>query len=286
MKILLFAVFYCTLFFTSQANAKISDYKTATWNLQGSSSSTESKWNINVRQLISGALGRRIQILAIQEAGNVPLSASLMPQIGTTQSGVLFTNPNQLAIPVNEYRWNLGTAGRADNRYIYFARNDSGANRVNVSIVTDRRVDEVIILPPTNNYNGARPILGVRIGSDYFFNIHASANGGVNAPLTIHNLSNYFTGIHNYPAQWMLMGDFNRSPSNLMSALHTQYPILAQSIRPVYQPHPTHQGGGNYDFAVVGGLSPSLALVAARLIAALGNQISSDHLPIRFYRGG
>ncbi|MJK45791.1 cytolethal distending toxin subunit B family protein, partial [Salmonella enterica subsp. diarizonae] len=43
--------------YISFAYANISDYRVMTWNLQGSSASTESKWNINVRQLLSGTAG-------------------------------------------------------------------------------------------------------------------------------------------------------------------------------------------------------------------------------------
>lgn len=56
--------------YISFACANISDYKVMTWNLQGSSASTESKWNVNVRQLLSGTAG--VDILMVQEAGAVP----------------------------------------------------------------------------------------------------------------------------------------------------------------------------------------------------------------------
>lgn len=59
--------------YISFACANISDYKVMTWNLQGSSASTESKWNVNVRQLLSGTAG--VDILMVQEAGAVPTSA-------------------------------------------------------------------------------------------------------------------------------------------------------------------------------------------------------------------
>lgn len=73
----------CLLIFEAQAN--VYDYKTATWNLQGSSAATESKWNINVRAMVSGSQNSHAQILAVQEAGNVPASAVLMPQMNTQE---------------------------------------------------------------------------------------------------------------------------------------------------------------------------------------------------------
>lgn len=54
--------------FAPLVQADLSDFKVATWNLQGSSARTENKWNINVRQLISGA--GAVNILATQEAGS------------------------------------------------------------------------------------------------------------------------------------------------------------------------------------------------------------------------
>ncbi|EFP2895341.1 cytolethal distending toxin subunit B family protein, partial [Campylobacter jejuni] len=35
--------------------ASLEDYNAGTWNLQGSSASTESKWNISIRQLVTGS---------------------------------------------------------------------------------------------------------------------------------------------------------------------------------------------------------------------------------------
>ncbi|HAG0018072.1 TPA: cytolethal distending toxin subunit B family protein, partial [Salmonella enterica] len=36
------------------AHADLTDFKAATWNLQGASARSENKWNVNIRQLISG----------------------------------------------------------------------------------------------------------------------------------------------------------------------------------------------------------------------------------------
>ncbi|MGL7379198.1 endonuclease/exonuclease/phosphatase family protein, partial [Salmonella sp. NW897] len=87
--------------YISFACANISDYKVMTWNLQGSSASTESKWNVNVRQLLSGTAG--VDILMVQEAGAVPTSA--VPTGRHIQ-------PFGVGIPIDEYTWNLGTTSR------------------------------------------------------------------------------------------------------------------------------------------------------------------------------
>ena len=100
MKKLLFLLSLLSLAF-----AKPDDYKLATWNLQGSSAATESKWNISIRQIISGE--NPADILAVQEAGNLPASA--MPTgRHTTQGGVT----------LSEYRWQLGSISRPIEVYI------------------------------------------------------------------------------------------------------------------------------------------------------------------------
>ena len=53
--------------------AKIEDFRVGTWNLQGSSASTENKWQVSVRQMVTG--DNPINNLMRQEAGIVPNSA-------------------------------------------------------------------------------------------------------------------------------------------------------------------------------------------------------------------
>lgn len=67
------SVVFCATLFSLPSYANLSDFKVATWNLQGSSAVNESKWNINVRQLLSGEQGA--DILMVQEAGSLPSSA-------------------------------------------------------------------------------------------------------------------------------------------------------------------------------------------------------------------
>lgn len=80
--------------------AAVTDYRIVTWNLQGSSAASESKWNINVRQLVSGSDGA--DILMIQEAGSLPLTAVQTPRQ---------VQPVGIGIPINEYTWNNTTTG-------------------------------------------------------------------------------------------------------------------------------------------------------------------------------
>ncbi|EBP3475378.1 cytolethal distending toxin subunit B family protein, partial [Salmonella enterica subsp. arizonae] len=152
----------CT--YISFACANISDYRVMTWNLQGSSASTESKWNVNVRQLLSGTSG--VDILMVQEAGAIPTSA--VPTGRHIQ-------PFGVGIPIDEYTWNLGTTRRQDIRYIYYSRIDVGARRVNLAIVSRQRADNVYVLRPTTV--ASRPVIGIGLGNDVFLTAHALASG-------------------------------------------------------------------------------------------------------------
>lgn len=87
--------------------------------------------------------------------------------------------PVGVGIPIHEYIWNLGSVSRPSSVYIYYSRADVGANRVNLAIVSRVQADEVFVLPPPTV--ASRPIIGIRIGNDAFFNIHALVSGGNDA---------------------------------------------------------------------------------------------------------
>lgn len=119
------------------SHAVIDDFKTATWNMQGSSASSEAKWSVSIRQMFSGASG--IDILAVQEAGTLPQTARA--------TGRTF-DFNGTSVQVSEHIWNLGTSQRPSFVYIYYAPTDAGANRVNLALVSRMPADEVFLLPP------------------------------------------------------------------------------------------------------------------------------------------
>lgn len=54
--------------------ANLENFNVGTWNLQGSSAATESKWSVSVRQLVSGA--NPLDILMIQESETLPRTAT------------------------------------------------------------------------------------------------------------------------------------------------------------------------------------------------------------------
>ncbi|EBX7470000.1 cytolethal distending toxin subunit B family protein [Salmonella enterica subsp. enterica] len=265
-KILLFLMYIITF----PLHASLTDYKVATWNLQGSSSRSESKWNVNVRQMISGA--GAVDILMVQEAGSPPASA--------IDTGRIINSPG---IPVRELLWNLGSNSRPQQVYIYFSRIDVFAGRVNLAIVSQRRADDVIVLPPPST--ASRPVLGIRIGSDAFFTAHALANRGVDAPAIVNDVFNFFRNSPRFDLQatnWMIAGDFNRSPDTLRRAIETPARNNTIILSPA---DPTQRSGGILDYAVIGNAVAFVppVLRAGLLFGERATQISSDHYPVGFF---
>lgn len=278
-KILIFISFFLPF----SATAALNDYKTATWNMQGSSAATESKWNVNVRGLITG--NGSVNVVALQEAGTRPTSAT---PTGRAIPPVVTAGGRQ--IPIEEFEWNLGTRTRPVMRYIYYAQWDTGAGRVNPAIVSDRRADEIIALRNPVIPDG-RPTLGIGFnrpsgasGRDYFFTLHASATGGGDARPFLDAIRNHFGANQDTISQWMVMGDYNQDPGVLQNRINSS-PSLAGDVSIISQPNaPTQRSGGNLDYSVIGQYNGGMAAVifAAMFIAQLHGIINSDHIPVKF----
>lgn len=256
--------------------SSLNKYNIATWNLQGSSASSESKWNINVRQLITGS--QSADILMVQEAGSLPLSAVQTERV---------IQPVGVGIPINEYRWNLGTATRPNIVYIYYSRLDVGANRVNLAIVSRFRADEVFVVRSSTTVLQARPAIGIRLGQDVFFSVHALASGGSDAVSLVENVYRFFNDDatrRNY--SWMLVGDFNRSPVSLQNALRDE-PSINNNTLIVAPTEPTHRSGNILDYAVIHnatGHELELNIGASLMFNQVRSQITSDHFPVSFIK--
>ncbi|MBZ7949533.1 cytolethal distending toxin subunit B family protein [Campylobacter sp. RM9939] len=265
-KIILFLAINISFVF-----AALENYSTGTWNMQGSSASTESKWNISVRQLVTG--DNPLDIVAIQEAGVLPATA-----IMTTRQ----VQPVGVGIPIHEYEWNLGSLSRPNIAYIYYSRVDVGANRVNMAIVSRIRADEVIVLPPPTV--ASRPIIGIRIGNDAFFSIHALARGGNDAGAIVTAVDMHFRNMPDI--NWIIMGDFNRNPDQLTPLLD---PDLRRRINVVYPPSFTQTSGNTIDYAVTGNSNQAAAyrpplITAVLALAGIRSFLASDHFPVNFRR--
>ena len=271
MKVIILMLFSFSLLF-----GKIEDYVVGTWNLQGSSASTENKWNVSVRQLITG--DNPVDILMVQEAGSVPTSAR--PTGRMIQPG---------GTPIQEYVWDLGTRSRPRSVFIYYANIDAGARRVNLAIVSGRQADEVFVISQnTIAPEVSRPVIGIRLGNDVFFNIHALARGGGDAAALVTAVHDRFVDQPNL--NWLIAGDFNRDPANLLSGLDTR---ITNHTRIVTQNSATHfsMGAANriLDYAIVGRSSSETrtrlalpAITALLMAASVRSHLSSDHFPVRF----
>ena len=273
-------VVFCTMLFSFSSYANLSDFKVATWNLQGSSAVNESKWNINVRQLLSGEQGA--DILMVQEAGSLPRSAVRTSRV--IQHG---------GTPIEEYTWNLGTRSRPNMVYIYYSRLDVGANRVNLAIVSRRQADEAFIVHSDSSVLQSRPAVGIRIGTDVFFTVHALATGGSDAVSLIRNIFTTFTSSPSSPERrgysWMVVGDFNRAPVNLEAALR-QEPAVSENTIIIAPTEPTHRSGNILDYAILHDAhlprreQARERIGASLMLNQLRSQITSDHFPVSFVR--
>lgn len=265
-------ILLCLFLLSNAIFANIEDFKVGTWNLQGASAGTESKWNVSVRQLISGE--NAVDILLVQEAGSLPQSAT--PTGRVIQPG---------GTPIAEYTWNLGSISRPNNVFIYYSNIDVGARRVNLAIVSRQQAEEVFVINQSVVTTGfTRPAIGIRIGNSAFFNVHALARGGNDAPALVTAVHDHFNGRPDIT--WLIGGDFNRNPAELQAGLDTR---ITNNIRILDPRIPTHSGGRTLDYALIGNtptqggaLGPLPALVALLMNAALKSYLASDHFPVRF----
>lgn len=241
------------------------DRETATWNMQGGLSGQYSKWD-QVRRMMR----REVEVLAIQEGG----SPDSIPSISTLID-VNVVNPDGVDVPFSAYRWNSGSDSRPEIYYLYFLYSN---NRCNLAITTRVPADNVILLKRHRSfYDEERPILGVRLGNDYFFNIHAVTGGGNNAPGLVNRTYSFMQEVGSN--SWMLMGDFNRNSSSLMDSIRDDYNAIVDEVATVSQNLKTHINGGNLDYAV-DPVAISAGHQAQRFDDA--TRQDSDHYPVKF----
>jgi cytolethal distending toxin subunit B len=257
-------------------NSAINDKKSATWNMQGSNHGSEAKWGTAVRSMIDRT--GHVDILALQEMGSPPPSA-----IDDT-APVNVINPDGITSAVRQMVWRPG-GSRGNPIYIYWI--ETGLTRVLVGLVTTERPDAVVIFenPNVTPNSSARPVIGIRYGTDDYYSYHAGAHRGNESGLMIQRIHQHY---HQTPGdrnnQWMIMADWNRSPENLREELIREYSSIEQDLIIYSQIGPTHQGGGNLDYAVVGQVNMNFTpvLLTTLFIAQLAGYLASDHTPVLF----
>ncbi|RAU44656.1 MULTISPECIES: endonuclease/exonuclease/phosphatase family protein [unclassified Pseudomonas] len=244
----------------------------ATWNMQGSSEATDTKWRTFVL-----ALARENAIVMLQEAGQPPASAAHVAdhfpqdQFGNT-------------LRVSHYLWQAGSTTRGEQYQIFFL--DVQRLRVNLAILVAsgsdiEAVSPVVVsdgLPTANDAPSYRPALGVEIRwrnaprhTVTAFNFHAISNGGSNAPRMLREVS------WHTPTRFVMAGDFNRDPRPTTAQGNwISPPELAQLALPASETHPSTQPASMLDYAVSNG---TIDPVATGRVSAAG---PSDHLAASF----
>ncbi|WP_169787997.1 endonuclease/exonuclease/phosphatase family protein [Caldimonas brevitalea] len=262
-------------FISMSAHAVLQGHFPVTFNMQGASYATDSKWASTIPRLVVTH-----DVVALQEAGPETALPSNRQATGVQWQWVANGQPYTLV----EYTFTIGSSTRGTNRYLYFMRTDFGGNRVNLAMVTADRATDALFVPPQLPANGVpgntRPTFGLRLPDGaWFFNTHALArNNGVNlvndANPTIQAIHNLMAA--NRPAdEWAIMGDFNQNP------VLTQ-PLANNLGLNVFRPFAaTHMNGGELDYMVA-------RIQQNPVIPWAGNRIGfgSDHAAVEFRLGG
>lgn len=246
------------------SQSTVNDFNIITWNMQGACSGGVYSWT-RVQQMMN----RGAQIVALQEAGTI----AILPTDNLIPNPVI-RNPDGVNASLTSYVWNTRFSRYPNNVYLYFLNlDDDGANRVNLAFVTAHPANELILLHPNNTFG--RPILGIGYGFDAFFNIHAiSRSGGPDGPSLVNRVYRYVAT--RLFLSWMMLGDFNREPEDLMQRLNVLYPDVVNNVFTVNQRQPTQRSGGNLDY----GVAPVTLTVRPRAVMPDTRFSLSDHNPV------
>ncbi|WP_189162836.1 FG-GAP-like repeat-containing protein, partial [Sphaerisporangium melleum] len=219
---------------TAALAASLSHTPLITYNMQGATSGNDSKWTTTV-----GGYARAAEIVALQEAGSGPP--------GDFVNTIVFDPgaPGRSGY-VQHHRWRVGQ----ESYEVYFLQTDANGGswtggRTNVALVTQRAADEVTVVQNP----GGRAALGVRFDDNWYFTFHGQALGGAyNDSADMSQRIAARAG----GRQWTMMGDFNMEPGSFAAP--------ARSYR--YNPGTaTHQGGGEYDYALSSENVPDLPVL-------------------------
>ncbi|MFB7174901.1 proprotein convertase P-domain-containing protein [Streptomyces sp. NPDC056254] len=248
------------------SHAAPGSHRPVTWNMQGASSSSDSKWTTTVARLATGRNNNFAHdVVALQEAG--PRNA--LP--GTVvRNGNITVNGRQATYEYEVRRWNLGTSTRPQYRYITWLNTDPTGNRNNVAIVTESDPGVAPIAVPARQANGTawgmRPALGVQLADgSWFYSFHASSNGDNRS----NDAENMLYQIAARGGQWAVLGDFNRRPENL--------PNLPAGSQIYTSGQGTQQGGGELDYMVSNDRAGMTGWTGRRI-----NGAGSDHYAVEF----
>lgn len=252
------------------ASAAIGDWKLGTYNMQGSTGGAngQSKWQSDVIPLMQGG----VQVLALQEAGTIPASATVESHRTLTvwaPNGVHYNYDLTIAT------WNPG-GRRGATYYIYLLNTDPNGHRVNIAFISTRRADDQ--LAAYGSAGGAgRPALGLRFGNELFWSVHALSNGGSNAAALVESINS-----QSGARAWAAMGDWNRTPDNFENQLFNLNRQLADNVT-TYRLQgqgtdvQTQASGNQLDYMVSNQDDDSVGAYRMPLLR-------SDHWPVVFFQ--
>lgn len=239
-----------TLGAPQRASAAVTDYRPATYNMQGG----DGKWTADIVQIINHGYN----VIALQEAGPRPPGSARLEWTSPYLTG----NDQWNGWRVQEWLWR--PQGQAADWHIYFVRTDFGGNRVNLAILTRYDANQVHIARPAfygnNGLPTSRPALGITIGNTLFYTVHALATGGNDGAQLVRNIAGQAGS-----RIWAAMGDFNRDPSTLQ---------IERGMHKYVTNEPTQQSGGELDYMVTNQRIPGYGA------AAIG--YGSDHYAVMF----
>lgn len=256
-------------------------FNIATWNMQGTSETSNTKWRTRVLEL-----ARANDVVMIQEAGVSPFSSTLSTYLHIQDQ---FGTPYVVA----QLLWQAGTTSRPENYHVFFL--DVQRLRVNLAIVVaasrDIDVRDVVIvsdgLPDTDGAPNYRPALGVQIRRQppqssplaetvTAFSFHALSNGGSNAARMLREIS------WHTETPYVVTGDFNRDPRPINAAYPARRgnwispPDIAQLVLANGSTHPSDSPQTMLDYAVTNGTSE---VSRSGHVGTLG---PSDHLAVSY----
>ncbi|MFH9230063.1 hypothetical protein [Streptomyces lydicus] len=264
-----------------------------TYNMHGSDNG--SRWTSEINRLVANN-----PVVMLQEAGSGPPQPADDHRTSYRQ---LRLSPNRSPQP-SSYTlstWPGGPSGT--NRYVYFLQTDPRrigetnedtweGGQMNLATVTDTQATEVRVLEnnyydpdpnaPNNRYR-ARPLLGLRFGNTWYWNMHArgeDVTGDDNRPGLLDQVRNFMARDDQRGRNWVLAGDYNvnilnRNDNEARQSLHLRAgESLLRTGQPTYinGDHPSE-----LDYAVTSGLPGSFN-------ANRDNGAGSDHVPVLFAR--
>ncbi|MFI0968177.1 ricin-type beta-trefoil lectin domain protein [Streptomyces sp. NPDC021080] len=266
------------------------------YNMRGSDNG--GRWDSELRELV-----RQNPVVALQEAGSGPPEPS--PQLQNRFESIPLnrTRPHNQPNTVTLTRWPLGTGSRGEDRWVYFLQTDPrritgtsqdtwDGGRVNLATVTDARADAVEVLDnpsydpnpnaPNNRYR-ARPLLGLRFGNTWYWNIHGRGEDVTEhdgRPGLLDQVRNFAARRDQRGRNWVLVGDFNvnilnRSDSEARQSLHLRADeTLLRTGRPTYI---DGDRPSELDYAISHGLPGGFR-------ATIPRGAGSDHAEVHFAR--